>query len=273
MPRMHSSSAQCCLCVVGVFLFLFGIIMLSMGVCLLLNYGLFDSKILPEELRSDDGKRIIGIIFICAGIVSALISILVSTFYLCSRSKDPIEPTLSTIPASARNQSDNKSRSLKPHPKEQGRSRPPEQPAQGLHSGAMPANTVPSSSRARKKHKRKRLVQKSRLEGIHEANKEEETKSVLSRKQSEADLETFRHNDFDEHTPVDEFTTDQTNEFTEEVALKLTRFTMKSEISVKEAAEKDSLDNSSTESGYTDSVITGGSDKFDFDDQVNKLVT
>ena len=83
MPRMQSSSSQCCLCSIGVFMFLFGIIMIATGSSLCLNYNILDDELLLPELRNDEGKQIVGIILICVGIVFAIVSVSVSAYYLC----------------------------------------------------------------------------------------------------------------------------------------------------------------------------------------------
>ena len=106
MPRMQSSATQCCLCVVGVFMFLMGIIMVATGVCLILNYGYFDENLFPPELRNDDGKRTVGIILTVSGFLCVFISVLVSSIYLCSRKPTPIYgDELHKIPGSARQDS------------------------------------------------------------------------------------------------------------------------------------------------------------------------
>ncbi|KAK3091971.1 hypothetical protein FSP39_024094 [Pinctada imbricata] len=89
MPRMQSSSTQCCLCVVGVFIFLAGIIMVATGVCLILNYGYFDESLLPPELQSDDGKRTVGIILTVSGFVCIFVSVLVSSI-ICAQGNQPV---------------------------------------------------------------------------------------------------------------------------------------------------------------------------------------
>ncbi|XP_067671407.1 uncharacterized protein [Haliotis asinina] len=91
MARMQSMQSQCCCCAISVFSALFGIIMLSTGVCLVLNYRIMevDTTGLPPEWRNEEGKKIVGIILICCGIggmgISALITVLY--FTVCSRPK------------------------------------------------------------------------------------------------------------------------------------------------------------------------------------------
>ncbi|XP_052068874.1 uncharacterized protein LOC127708090 isoform X2 [Mytilus californianus] len=90
MPRMQSSSSQCCLCSIGVFLFLFGIIMIATGASLILNYGIVNDDLLLPELRNDEGKKIVGIVLICVGLVFGIVSVSVSAYYFCAPSKHPI---------------------------------------------------------------------------------------------------------------------------------------------------------------------------------------
>ncbi|KAK3610767.1 hypothetical protein CHS0354_028166 [Potamilus streckersoni] len=86
MPSMHGESAQCCLCFVGVFLFLGGVLMLATGISLILNYGVSRDILLPT-VQSEEDKRIVGIALTCFGAVCMAISILVSIIYLCSKTK------------------------------------------------------------------------------------------------------------------------------------------------------------------------------------------
>ncbi|KAJ8318780.1 hypothetical protein KUTeg_003871 [Tegillarca granosa] len=170
MPRMQSSSGHCCLCVVGVFMFLAGVIMIATGVCLILNYGVFDVNLLPPELRSDDGKRTVGIILTTIGFVAILVSVLVSVFFLCFQEKSSVSPNqLSSIPDSERKPSREKHQTdLKKHA-----------------PSTMHSNLVPQSARKRHKkgkHARRNLMsQVDKLEGIKETD-------AISRKQSEKSL-------------------------------------------------------------------------------------
>ena len=104
MPRMHGAAVQCCMCIVGVFLFLGGLIMLVTGVCLILNYGVFDENLLPPDLQNDEGKRTVGIILTCCGLFAILISVVASALYLCTKSKPAtIKPNeLNRTPNTAR---------------------------------------------------------------------------------------------------------------------------------------------------------------------------
>ncbi|XP_033744872.1 uncharacterized protein LOC117330563 isoform X2 [Pecten maximus] len=263
MPRMRSSSGHCCLCVVGVFMFLAGIIMVSIGVCLILNYGLFDSALLPPELQNDEGKKIIGIVLTVSGLAAAIISISVSSFYLCTKSKTPsVQPhQLSALPNSSR------STSKGAHVARNGaieKSRGPG--AETTKVSSMHSNPMPVNTRMRKKMKRNKLGLKNkiRLEGIQEDS--------LSRKQSEHDMSAMAAMAMEEDTPrsdsqevnngasmgVDNpvFTIDGAEDYPDTLKV----------------AESDvAQDNSSSESGYTDSVNTGSIDKDDFEDQVKIL--
>ncbi|XP_071131701.1 serine-rich adhesin for platelets-like isoform X2 [Mytilus edulis] len=89
MPRMQSSSSQCCLCSIGVFMFLFGIIMIATGASLILNYGIVNDDLLLPELRNDEGKKIVGIVLICVGLVFGIVSVSVSAYYFCAPEKHP----------------------------------------------------------------------------------------------------------------------------------------------------------------------------------------
>lgn len=242
-------------------MFLAGIIMISIGVSLILNYGLFDSELLPPELRNDDGKKIIGIVLTTSGFAAAIISISVSTFYLCIQKKDPaVEPQLLTkIPASSR------TTVTAPHSVRSvaEKKRPLAlETSMVASSSSMHTNPIPINNRMRKKMKRRKLGLKNkiRLEGIQEDS--------LSRKQSEPDMsslveDTTRSDSSQEMTdcakagidnPV--FIIDGAENFPETLKV----------------AESDvTRDNSSTESGYTDSVNTGSVDKDDFDEQVDAL--
>ncbi|XP_062579968.1 uncharacterized protein LOC134241965 isoform X2 [Saccostrea cucullata] len=188
MPRMHSSSTQCCLCVVGVFMFLMGVIMLSTGVCLILNYGYFDNALFPPELQSQEGKRTVGIILTVSGFAAVFISVLVSSIYLCSRSKTPSvhSDELNTIPSSGRKSSAgsrNKVASTdaaaavkqKPASNAAPAASKPQNKSKDMHSTAVPRARHP------RKRKKQRILQKSKLEGIQEAD-------AISRKFSEKDI-------------------------------------------------------------------------------------
>lgn len=105
MPRMKGAAVQCCMCITGVFMFLGGVIMLATGITLILNYGFFDENLLPPDLQNEEGKRTVGIILTCCGVLAILISVIVSVLYFCAQSKSTaINPDdLTRIPASARN--------------------------------------------------------------------------------------------------------------------------------------------------------------------------
>ncbi|XP_021363423.1 uncharacterized protein LOC110456785 isoform X3 [Mizuhopecten yessoensis] len=264
MPRMRSSSGHCCLCVVGVFMFLAGIIMISIGVCLILNYGLFDSALLPPELQNDEGKKIIGIVLTVSGFLAAMISISVSSYYLCLQGKTPsVQPhQLSSLPNSSR------SASKGPHKARNGVSVKSRAPGADTNKVAsMHSNPMPVNNRMRKKMKRSKLglKNKPRLAGIQEDS--------LSRKQSEHDMSAMVELAGEEDTPRSEksrelagetcigvdnpvFSIDGVENFPGAVTV------MESDVT---------QDNSSSESGYTDSVNTGSIDKDDFEDQVKIL--
>ncbi|XP_052790344.1 uncharacterized protein LOC128224514 isoform X1 [Mya arenaria] len=105
MPcRMKGAAVQCCMCVVGVFMFLGGIIMTATGITLILNYGLLDIELLPPDLDNEEGKRTVGIILTTCGLLAVLVSVIVSILYLCNKTKPSVNPDdMSRIPSSARN--------------------------------------------------------------------------------------------------------------------------------------------------------------------------
>lgn len=105
MPKMQGAAVQCCMCITGVFMFLGGLIMLATGICLILNYGVFDVNLLPPDLQNEEGKKTIGIILTVCGLVAVTISVIVSALYLCTKNKSAtIDPdSLMRIPNSARN--------------------------------------------------------------------------------------------------------------------------------------------------------------------------
>ncbi|XP_048761277.1 uncharacterized protein LOC125670243 isoform X2 [Ostrea edulis] len=188
MPRMHSSSTQCCLCVVGVFMFLMGIIMVSTGVCLILNYGYFDNALFPPELQSQEGKRTVGIILTVSGFAAVFISVLVSSIYLCSRSKTPSVHSneLNTIPNSGRKSSAGSRNKVAASnvvttagksktSSNSVTSKSHQSKGKDMHSTAVPRPRHP------RKRKKQRILQKSKLEGIQEAD-------AISRKFSEKDV-------------------------------------------------------------------------------------
>jgi succinate dehydrogenase flavin-adding protein (antitoxin of CptAB toxin-antitoxin module) len=172
-------------------MFLMGIIMVSTGVCLILNYGYFDNALFPPELQSQEGKRTVGIILTVSGFAAVFISVLVSSIYLCSRNKTPAvrSEELNTIPNSGRkssagsrnkvaasntatsagkNKTSSNSAPSKSHPNK----------GKDMHSTAVPRPRHP------RKRKKQRILQKSKLEGIQEAD-------AVSRKFSEKDISSL----------------------------------------------------------------------------------
>ena len=103
MPRMQGAAVQCCMCIVGVFMFLGGVIMLATGISLILNYGVFDITLLPPDLNNDEGKKTVGIILTVCGLLAITVSVIVSVLYLCHKPKSSINPDdLTRIPTSSR---------------------------------------------------------------------------------------------------------------------------------------------------------------------------
>lgn len=79
--------------------------MFATGICLILNYDIFDDTVLSPEMRTEDGKRTVGIILTVCGLLAIFVSVLVSVLYLCTRPKSgQVNPDdLSQIPSTARN--------------------------------------------------------------------------------------------------------------------------------------------------------------------------
>lgn len=79
--------------------------MFATGICLILNYDVFDEAVLSPDMRTEDGKRTIGIILTVCGLLAIFVSVLVSLLYLCNRPKSgQVNPDdLSRIPTTARN--------------------------------------------------------------------------------------------------------------------------------------------------------------------------
>lgn len=101
---MQGAAVQCCMCIVGVFMFLGGVIMLATGISLILNYGVFDIELLPPDLNNEEGKKTVGIILAVCGFLAIIVSVIVSLLYLCNKTKTSINPDdLSRIPTSSRN--------------------------------------------------------------------------------------------------------------------------------------------------------------------------
>ncbi|XP_065921720.1 uncharacterized protein [Magallana gigas] len=264
MPRMHSSSTQCCLCVVGVFMFLMGIIMVSTGVCLILNYGYFDNALFPPELQSQEGKRTVGIILTVSGFAAVFISVLVSSIYLCSRSKTPSvhSDELNNIPNSGRKSSagsrnkvasSDANTSTGKH-KQSSHSTKSQNKSKDMHSTAVPRARHP------RKRKKQRIMQRSKLEGIQEAD-------AISRKFSEKDINVTEDVDSQKDSQEREFVA---YEMQEEVFI-ASEHKVSSSNSVGSCDDlpqvdnpsfsdmpkaKDDFDRSSTSSGFTGSEQT-----------------
>lgn len=166
-------------------MFLMGIIMVSTGVCLILNYGYFDNALFPPELQSQEGKRTVGIILTVSGFAAVFISVLVSSIYLCSRSKTPSvhSDELNHIPNSGRKSSagsrnkvaSSDAKTSTGKHKQSSHSTKAQNKSKDMHSTAVPRARHP------RKRKKQRIVQRSKLEGIQEAD-------AISRKFSEKDI-------------------------------------------------------------------------------------
>ncbi|KAH9490244.1 hypothetical protein Btru_035014 [Bulinus truncatus] len=93
MASMQSPRTQCCCCAVGVFTAMFGIFMLSAGICIVLNVTFMevDTSGLPPELHNEEGKKVVGIILICVSLGALGVSATVSVVYfvVCSAKIPP----------------------------------------------------------------------------------------------------------------------------------------------------------------------------------------
>lgn len=110
--------------------------MFSTGLCLILNYDIFDDSVLSPEMRTEDGKRTVGIILTVCGLLAIFVSVLVSVLYLCNRPKSgQVNPDdLSRIPSTARNGTPTSE-------SRRGISKNPD-----IRSGAIPRNSDPRSN-------------------------------------------------------------------------------------------------------------------------------
>ncbi|XP_059177304.1 uncharacterized protein LOC131956743 [Physella acuta] len=83
MSTLHSPRIQCCCCAIGVFAAMFGIFMLSAGICIVLNVTFMevDTSGLPPELHNEEGKKVVGIILICVAVATLGLSATVSVVY------------------------------------------------------------------------------------------------------------------------------------------------------------------------------------------------
>ncbi|CAL1535617.1 unnamed protein product [Lymnaea stagnalis] len=91
MASLQSPRTQCCCCAVGVFAAMFGIFMLSAGICIVLNVTFMevDTSGLPPELHNEEGKKVVGIILICVSIATLGLSASVSVVYFVVCNKKP----------------------------------------------------------------------------------------------------------------------------------------------------------------------------------------
>lgn len=97
MASLQSPRTQCCCCAIGVFAAMFGIFMLSAGICIVLNVTFMevDTSGLPPELHNEEGKKVVGIILICVSIATLGLSASVSVVYfvVCNRKPRALAPT------------------------------------------------------------------------------------------------------------------------------------------------------------------------------------
>ena len=163
-------------------MFLGGLIMFTTGICLILNYDVFDDAVFPPEMQTEDGKRTLGIILTVCGLLAIFVSVLVSALYLCNKQKPgQVNPNeLSQIPSArngtpdgrlpARRNLDNRS----PVPSLSGTL--PSQRGKGVIKPiARPAQQIPGSAevkhpRYKKRHRHKQKFRQSRLEEIKESD-------------------------------------------------------------------------------------------------------
>lgn len=192
-------------------MFLGGIIMIATGASLCMNYSILDDTLLIPELRNNEGKKIVGIILICIGLLFAVVSVSVSAYYLCvhgNKNTTVIKPddikSLSNGSSSSA-QSTRRSSSQRPgsetsaksgsstgrtnghgarrkiSPSDTAVKRPNEKPSGSQFSQSIP-NIHHRSKHKQKstKLKNKRLVTKTQLEDIKELD-------TISRKTVEVD--------------------------------------------------------------------------------------
>ena len=159
--------------------------MFATGLCLILNYDIFDDSVLSPEMRTEDGKRTVGIILTICGLLAIFVSVLVSVLYLCHRPKPhTVNPDdLSRIPSSARNgtpdsggarrkTSDHKLNQLPEGMHIQHRNPPGRANVRSSSSNTVSGSTEVKLNRPYKKrhrHKQKGLT-RPRLEEIKEAD-------------------------------------------------------------------------------------------------------
>ncbi|KAL5018503.1 hypothetical protein ScPMuIL_004225, partial [Solemya velum] len=169
MPTMHSPAAQCCLCVVGVLMFVLGLIMMSIGICLILNFGIWENALDIPDFDTEEGKKKVGIILTCVGLLAMLVSISVSVFYLCT--PPPGVPKLSKGQSTVTN-----------GPRPPGDKHNLQKLSHGVQNPDMYSRQFTKPPRKKKNRK----IIKPRLDKIAEA---------ASRKASEADLASALYDD------------------------------------------------------------------------------
>lgn len=221
MPRMQSSSSHCCLCSIGVFMFLGGIMMIATGASLILNYGIVNDDLLLPELRNDEGKKIVGIILICVGLVFSIVSVSVSVYYLIiipNKTPTNVKPDDIKSIASGSSQSRaslNPNTSLqRPGSNQSSRSngqgarrkispvetpnRPADKPVGNQFSQTMPMPSQRSKHKHKKKKKQRQLINKTQLEDIKEldtiSRKTMEMDYNVETPRSQSELENYDNN-------------------------------------------------------------------------------
>lgn len=179
---------QCCMCVVGVFMFLGGVIMLATGISLILNYGVFDITLLPPDLNNEEGKKTVGIILTVCGLLAIIVSVIVSVLYLCNKTKPSVNPDdLSRIPGSSGNNTPDRPDLARV--RGDRRSSNPSKPNYAANGGsrAQPLNKhIPGSAEV----KLPRSTRKGRHRKIHRQHRrlEEIKEDAVSRKTVDAAL-------------------------------------------------------------------------------------
>ncbi|GFS21580.1 hypothetical protein ElyMa_005086700 [Elysia marginata] len=104
MASLQSSRMQCCCCAIGVFAAMFGVFMLSAGICIVVNVGMeVDTSGLPSNLHNDDGRKIIGIILICVAVATMALSASVGFFYFVVCNRKPQHSSSEAVAASRGN--------------------------------------------------------------------------------------------------------------------------------------------------------------------------
>ncbi|GFO38882.1 hypothetical protein PoB_006538700 [Plakobranchus ocellatus] len=103
MASLQSSRTQCCCCAIGVFAAMFGVFMLSAGICIVVNVGMeVDTSGLPSNLHNENGQKIVGIILICVAVATLALSASVGFVYFVVCNRKPQNPSPAVAAAASR---------------------------------------------------------------------------------------------------------------------------------------------------------------------------